>query len=499
MRRARPLAALALVLATGLSTLTGVTTATAEAPDGRPDAERAGAQDSSALLAPGTVTAARSLAAARSALAGDGRDATEALRQLRMARPALAPADRAAAGRLLARPAQDRKKCTVVCVHWRTSGRHRASASWARKVLATASSVHRTFVGAGYRAPKRDGRAGGNAKTDIYVQDLAGGLYGYCTSDQRTRAEDVWAFCVVDNDYRGFPTGTPLQNLQVTVGHEYFHAVQFGYDSYEDQWLLEGTAAWVEDELFDDVDDNRQYLAASPLSDPARPMDRGGDDGFHYGTWLFFRHLSERLDQRAGTLPTVVRDIWRQADARAGAPDLSSVDAVAAVLEDRGTRFPVAFAQFATGNRRPAQAYDEGSAAEYRPAPLARSATAATGGAAVSWRTELAHLSSATLEVRTQPSATGVRVEVDLPAGGATRAVATLVGTDGAAESRLVELGASGNGAVTASFRAGTVASVEVTVANADIRYECWKRTDYACQGTPLGDGQATAVRVSAS
>ena len=39
-----------------------------------------------------------------------------------------------------------------------------------------------------------------------------------------------------------FPTNTPLENLQVTAAHEFFHAVQFAYDAYEDGWFIEGTA-----------------------------------------------------------------------------------------------------------------------------------------------------------------------------------------------------------------------------------------------------------------
>ena len=61
--------------------------------------------------------------------------------------------------------------------------------------------------------------------------------------------------------------------MRVTAAHEFFHAVQFGYDYFEDVWLMEASSAWVEDEIFDDIDDNRQYLAKSPLSSPAAPLD----------------------------------------------------------------------------------------------------------------------------------------------------------------------------------------------------------------------------------
>ena len=167
-------------------------------------------------------------------------------------------------------------------------------------MLDTTLHVHDTYVAAGYRAPKGDGtRGGGSNKTDIYVADIGDdGLYGYCTSDQKIPNDgpfNAWAYCVVDDDYAAneFPTNTALENLQVTVAHEYFHAVQFGYDIDEDSWFLEATAAWVEDEMYDNVNDNLQYLEQSPLRLPRVPMDTFGGS-FHYGTWIFFRYLTER-------------------------------------------------------------------------------------------------------------------------------------------------------------------------------------------------------------
>lgn len=53
--------------------------------------------------------------------------------------------------------------------------------------------------------------------------------------------------------------------LQVTMGHEFFHAVQFGYDpsfaySYQGINFAEATATWMEDLLFDDVNDYALYI-----------------------------------------------------------------------------------------------------------------------------------------------------------------------------------------------------------------------------------------------
>src|SRR4029453_5199034 len=103
--------------------------------------------------------------------------------------------------------------------------------------------------------------------------------------------------------------------LRVTAAHEFFHAVQFAYDWKEDLWLMEGSAAWIEDEVYDGINDNRQYLAFSPIGqttfwhaldwyhpNPSNPLSLQV-----YGSWIFFRYLSERYSRE------IVRTIWRRA------------------------------------------------------------------------------------------------------------------------------------------------------------------------------------------
>ena len=126
---------------------------------------------------------------------------------------------------------------------------------------------------------------------------------------------DASAYCVVDNNFAEpiFPNHTPLENLQVTAAHEFFHAVQFSYDAFEDQWFLEATATWMEDELYDAVNDNLQYLSSRPAGKAAVPLDKGAtnvDPCCHvYGDWIFFRYLTEKYS------PGLVKTIWKNADA----------------------------------------------------------------------------------------------------------------------------------------------------------------------------------------
>ncbi len=101
---------------------------------------------------------------------------------------------------------------------------------------------------------------------------------------------------MLDNDYaRQFPTDTPLENLRVTAAHEYFHAVQFAYDAFEDAWFMEATATWAEDELYTDINDNLQYLRTDRSAGRASRWTSSSRRQHHYGAWIFFRYLTEQF------------------------------------------------------------------------------------------------------------------------------------------------------------------------------------------------------------
>ena len=211
-----------------------------------------------------------------------------------------------------------------------------------------------------------------------------------------------WAYCVVDNDMAPaqFPQHTPLENLKVTLAHEYFHAVQFGYDYWEDLWVIEATATWAEEQLFDDVDDNRQYLPSGQVGRPGLPLDHFGQ-GAQYGNWVFFQFLSEKWSATTGTMPTIVLDLWERLGARPGDPDASSVAGVRQVLADRGRGFRSVYGRFAAALRYPDQRFAEGDAAAYDPTRPVRSRTLSQDRRrSPRWTRRVDHLSSQTVRFR---------------------------------------------------------------------------------------------------
>ena len=150
--------------------------------------------------------------------------------------------------------------------------------------------------GMGYLAPRSDGTMGGNSLFDVYVLDI--GAYGY------TAIESGRAYIVIDEDLNFGtnydPNGVQRGNMKVTAAHEFFHAIQYEYDDWYDNpstWLIENiwweenTAVWMEDEVYDYVDDYLRYLP-----DKLDALDESIDSDSkvsQYGGVLWAKFLAE--------------------------------------------------------------------------------------------------------------------------------------------------------------------------------------------------------------
>ncbi len=469
----------------------------------------------------------------------DGRvrgDLTMALRDVATSREALVGADRAAADRLLARPGDStgddlidysgetiaKPICsTSVCVHYVTTGADAPSLAdadadgrpdYVETVLATVGSVRTKYLTAGYRAPRRDGALGGGSnKFDVYLGDIGqGGYYGYCIPDEPNTSHnrdryDRYSFCGLDNDYAEFATHTPRENLQVTVAHEYFHATQFAYDAFEDGWLLEATAAWIEDEVYDTVNDNLQYLRTSQLTRPTVPLDTfstsGSTNGFHYGTWSFFRFLTERYPTRKGGLPKLVLDVFRVADGAPGGDDDYSWQAVDRVLRAKGTSGAKMLASYAVANRRASTRYAEGATNHYPSAPLgANKRVSQRTGYSHTFR--LDHL--ATTTVRLTPQSVGSRYRLELklrlqPTARGSLVRITSASKGGRLTTTTVALNRNGDANKRIGFSSATVSWVEVTLVNGSGRFRCFTQTGTSsCHGDALDQRQPGTLSAKA-
>jgi hypothetical protein len=169
------------------------------------------------------------------------------------------------------------------CVHWVAEGidapaptdaNGRADGDgvpdYVERVLRIGAHVRTVENGKlGWRRPRSDGRRGGRrGKTDVYLKHLARQLFGYAAPDPGQSPKGnrlprrLHGYLVLDDDYdpAQYPGTEPWQDLAVTFAHEYCHILQMGYDAYQDAWMAESTAVWMEDQAYNGIDDYLRYV-----------------------------------------------------------------------------------------------------------------------------------------------------------------------------------------------------------------------------------------------
>ncbi len=209
--------------------------------------------------------------------------------------------------------------------------------------------------GFGWAAPPVGTNPPPGNRYHVRIDALGGGLYGYVTNgglhagfvgnnpNTPWNENDAYASCMVLNrDYSGFP-GTAQQALEATVAHEFHHSVQFGYGAIvgsdaPDDSFVEGSATWMEDEVFDSANDNYNYLW------PSFNACMGQYNPSPYPYWITFRGLTERFgtgSPNAGE--QIMQDFWESVSQ--GAP--TGLDALNAPLVARGSSLAAAYHDYA--------------------------------------------------------------------------------------------------------------------------------------------------------
>jgi hypothetical protein len=123
----------------------------------------------------------------------------------------------------------------------------------------------------GYTAPPSDllfSGNGGDGRYDIYLKSMAYGYLGYSQPEWYAPPDYIGAtsFIVLRNDYSLY--GGSYNNYpRVTTAHEFFHAIQFGYDADEFEYVpsdpvdpvrpywMELSATWMEDMIYPSIND----------------------------------------------------------------------------------------------------------------------------------------------------------------------------------------------------------------------------------------------------
>jgi len=144
---------------------------------------------------------------------------------------------------------------------------------------------------------------------DIYFLNL-GRQYGQTFPEDPVtmtdRSHDFTSYMVIENDFKGNFQTHGIQALQVTIVHEYFHAVQLGYAFntnnylpkmyYGDAFFLEWSSTWFEDYCYPEVNDYIAYINnfVSYMDNPIWTYS----GNWHYGVSGFLKFLVDNYSTR---------------------------------------------------------------------------------------------------------------------------------------------------------------------------------------------------------
>ncbi len=170
--------------------------------------------------------------------------------------------------------------------------------------------------GLAWPAPDSDNGNGGDERYDVYIDNLLPGLYGVTYADQPSGPYQYSAYTVIGDWMDEGETS-------VTLAHEFSHGCQYGWDALEDAWWFESPAIWIEDIVFDDVDDYLLWIYDS-WRYPELPLDAVQ---MAYPHGIFVRWMSETFGN------DIVRQIWDRA-AETSAP--TSIRSCRDVVNEQG-------------------------------------------------------------------------------------------------------------------------------------------------------------------
>jgi len=227
----------------------------------------------------------------------------------------------------------------------------------------------------GFRAPP-------DSMIDIVVLDLD--IYGWLGV--------TFFIPVVNRIAIGIDNDIPWPSVNTTVAHEVFHAVQASYDFYEGLWIIEGTATYMMDEVYDYVNDYVGW-ANELLLDPDRSLT-----SLSYNSVLYWKYLSEHY----GGVP-VVRTILQETVASDG------VDAVDKALQLYGTSYQTSFIEWTVANYligtyefngKTVTFYSDDAASRYSPARVNLPPDYAFAGTVIDMTGEVSYYATDYLDVR---------------------------------------------------------------------------------------------------
>ena len=194
---------------------------------------------------------------------------------------------------------------------------------------------------------------------DIYLLNQSAWGWNVVDSDYQGAS-----YVKLDNDYEGLNffsdyCQSSLKKMQISVAHEYFHAIQRAYKpnaSENSDFLMELSSMWFEDIMVPDCNDYLSFVDAlsySLFNNPFQKFDGSdlsanqSEANFGYSMALFGHYLTNIVD--ANVLineTTIIKKIWEYFSL-----GLSPTESVIRTIEDDfGKSFPNVWVDFISKN-----------------------------------------------------------------------------------------------------------------------------------------------------
>lgn len=175
---------------------------------------------------------------------------------------------------------------------------------------------------------------------DIHFENLGGGFYGY------TEISGGTTFIAIHSTFGGVgwpgpnddPDGTPIGRARATIAHEFKHASQYTGSAWSEGYWIELDAMWVEDVVFDQVNDWHNWVgfgSLSQLDEPATRLDNGGEGSYEDCLWQ--HHLAQEYGNG------LIVDVWNR---RATDPGEDMKDSYAGAMALHATSWATAWPAF---------------------------------------------------------------------------------------------------------------------------------------------------------
>lgn len=148
------------------------------------------------------------------------------------------------------------------------------------------------------RHPLSDnGEVGDDAKIDFFFRKM--GSHGLCEARVEGSSRKTYPWIWINEDIKSKP-----DLVKDTAAHEFFHGIQYAFDSLEDTWWQEATATWAEHFVYPSLDIEQERLEEYFREFAMCRSLTTYDMSHEYGAYVFPYFLAQKYGN------AMIKKIW---------------------------------------------------------------------------------------------------------------------------------------------------------------------------------------------